>query len=167
MPAKLLCRWREVIETLLGERLIGGIVVTPYGQAQLLQKVRVIEAAHPIPDHAGLAGAHLIAGIARQASAHELIIVLLSGGGSALLPYPIDGLTLAEKRTVTQLLLHSGATIQEINALRRHLSQLKGGKLARMADPAQVVTLILSDVIGDRLEDIASGPTAPDPSRYA
>jgi len=157
----------EFIEKLLGERLIGGIVVTPYGQAQLLKKVRVIEAAHPIPDHAGLAGAHLIAGIARQASAQELIIVLLSGGGSALLPYPIDGLTLAEKRTVTQLLLQSGATIQEINVLRRHLSQLKGGKLARMADPAQVVTLILSDVIGDRLEDIASGPTAPDPSRYS
>ncbi len=109
----------------------------------------------------------LIAGIARQASAHELIFVLLSGGGSALLPYPIDGLTLADKQTVTQLLLRSGATIQEINAVRRHLSELKGGKLARMADPAQVVTLILSDVIGDSLEDIASGPTAPDPSRYA
>ena len=123
--------------------------------------------AHPIPDLAGLEGARLIAGIARQASAHELIFVLLSGGGSALLPYPIDGLTLADKQTVTQLLLRSGATIQQINAVRRHLSELKGGKLARMADPAHVVTLILSDVIGDSLEDIASGPTAPDPSRYA
>ncbi|MGZ8466062.1 MAG: glycerate kinase type-2 family protein [Candidatus Binatia bacterium] len=157
----------QAMETLLGERLTGGIVVTPYGQAQILQKVRVIEAAHPIPDHAGLIGARLIAGIARQATVDDLIFILLSGGGSALLPYPIDGLTLADKQTVTQLLLQSGATIQEINALRRHLSQLKGGKLARMADPAQVVTLILSDVIGDRLEDIASGPTAPDPSRYA
>ncbi len=156
----------RALEMLLGERLTGGIVVAPYGQAQLLQKVRVIEAAHPIPDLAGLEGARLIAGVARQASAHELIFVLMSGGGSALLPYPIDGLTLADKQTVTQLLLRSGATIQEINALRRHLSQLKGGKLARMTDPAQVVTLLLSDVIGDRLEDIASGPTAPDPSRY-
>jgi glycerate 2-kinase len=157
----------QAMETLLGERLIGGIVVTPYGQAQILQKVRVIEAAHPIPDHAGLTGARLIAGIARQATVDDLIFILLSGGGSALLPYPIDGLTLADKQTVTQLLLQSGATIQEINAVRRHLSQLKGGKLARMADPAQVVTLILSDVIGDQLEDIASGPTAPDPSRYS
>ena len=156
----------RAMEMLLGERLTGGVVVAPYGQQQLLQKVRILEAAHPIPDLAGLEGARLIAGIARQASAHELIFVLLSGGGSALLPYPIDGLTLADKQTVTQLLLRSGATIHQINAVRRHLSQLKGGKLARMADPAQVVTLILSDVIGDRLEDIASGPTAPDPSRY-
>jgi len=157
----------QAMEALLGERLTGGIVVTKYGQARPLQKVRVIEAAHPIPDLAGLAGARLIAGIARQATVDDLIFILLSGGGSALLPYPIDGLTLADKQTVTQLLLHSGATIQEINALRRHLSQLKGGRLARMAFPAQVVTLILSDVIGDRLEDIASGPTVPDPSRYA
>ncbi|HYJ16609.1 MAG TPA: glycerate kinase [Candidatus Limnocylindria bacterium] len=157
----------RTMEMLLGERLTGGIVVAPYGQPQMLQKVRVHEAAHPIPDLAGLAGARLIAGIAGQASAHELIFVLLSGGGSALLPYPLDGLTLADKQTVTQLLLRSGATIQQINTVRRHLSELKGGKLARMADPAQVVTLILSDVIGDSLEDIASGPTAPDPSRYA
>ena len=156
----------RAMEMLLGERLTGGVVVAPYGQRQPLQKVRILEAAHPIPDLAGLEGARLIAGIARQASAHELIFVLLSGGGSALLPYPIDGLMLADKQTVTQLLLRSGATIQQINAVRRHLSQLKGGKLARMADPAQVVTLILSDVIGDGLEDIASGPTAPDPSRY-
>ena len=156
----------QAMETLLGERTTGGIVVTKYGQAQLLQKVRVIEAAHPIPDLAGLAGARLIAAIAREATVHDLVFVVLSGGASALLPYPIDGLTLADKQSVTQLLLHSGATIQEINAVRRHLSEIKGGKLARMAFPAQVVTLILSDVIGDRLEDIASGPTAPDPSRY-
>jgi hydroxypyruvate reductase len=157
----------QAMETLLGERLTGGIVVTKYGQAQRLQKIRVIEAAHPIPDLAGVEGARLIAGVAREATAQDLIFVLLSGGGSALLPYPIDGLTLTDKQTVTQLLLRSGATIQEINTVRRHLSQLKGGKLARMADPAQVVTLILSDVIGDGLENIASGPTAPDPSRYA
>ena len=157
----------QAMEALLGEWLSGGIVVTKYGQALPLQKIRVIEAAHPIPDLAGLEGARQLAGIARQATVHELIFFLVSGGASALLPYPIDGLTLAEKQTVTLLLLRSGATIRETNAGRRHLSQIKGGKLARMAYPAQAVTLILSDVIGDRLENIGSGPTAPDPSRYA
>lgn len=156
----------QVMETLLGERLSGGIVVTKYGQALPLRKVRVIEAAHPIPDDAGVEGARQIAAIAQQATAHDLIFVLVSGGGSALLPYPIDGLKLEDAQTVTHLMLRSGATIRETNTLRRHLSQIKGGKLARLAYPAQVVTLIVSDVVGDTLEDIASGPTAPDPSRY-
>jgi len=157
----------QAMETLLGERISGGVVVTKYGQARRLRKIHVIEAAHPIPDLAGEEGAHRIAAIAHQATAHDLLFFLVSGGGSSLLPYPIDGLTLADKQAVTELLLRSGATIAEVNTLRRHLSQLKGGKLARMAHPAQVVTLIVSDVVGDALEDIASGPTAPDPSRYA
>ena len=108
---------------------------------QLLEKFVSFEAAHPIPDLAGLEGARQIAAMARQATVDDLIFVLLSGGGSALLPYPIDGLSLADKQTVTQLLLRSGATIHEINAVSRHLSQLKGGKLARMAYPAQMVSL--------------------------
>ena len=157
----------QAMEELLGERLSAGIVVTRYGQAQHLGKVRVIEAAHPIPDFAGMEGARQVAAIAQQATAHDLILFLVSGGGSALLPYPLDGLTLADKQTVTHLLLRSGASIRETNTLRRHLSQLKGGKLARMAYPAQVVALIVSDVVGDTIEDIASGPTAPDPTCYA
>jgi len=157
----------QAVETLLGERVSGGIVVTKYGQGRRLRKIRVIEAAHPIPDLAGEEAAQRIAAIAQQATAQDLLFFLVSGGGSALMPYPVDGLTLAEKQTVTHLLLRSGATIQETNMLRRHLSQLKGGKLARLAYPAQVVTLIVSDVVGDSLEDIASGPTAPDLSRYA
>jgi len=157
----------QAVESLLGEHLSGGIVVTKYGQARRLRKVRVIEAAHPIPDHAGADGARQIATLAQQATEDDLIFCLVSGGGSALLPYPIGGLTLADKQEVTQLLLRSGATIRETNTLRRHLSQLKGGKLARMAYPAQLIGLIVSDVVGDTLEDIASGPTAPDRSSYA
>lgn len=157
----------QAMEALIGEHLSGGIVVTQYGESRQLRKVRVIEAAHPIPDLAGQKGAHQIAAVAQQATAHDLILFVVSGGGSALLPYPVDGLTLADKQIVTRLLLRSGATIQETNTLRRHLSRLKGGKLARMAYPAQMVTLIISDVVGDALENIASGPTAADPSCYA
>ncbi len=157
----------QAMEELLGARLAGGIVVTKYGQALPLQKILVIEAAHPIPDSAGLEGARQIAGIAQRASADDLIILLVSGGASALLPYPIDAMTLGDKQSVTQLLLRSGATIRETNAVRRHLSQIKGGKLAQLAYPAQLIALILSDVIGDALEDIASGPTAPDPTQFA
>jgi glycerate 2-kinase len=157
----------QALESLLGERLSGGIVVTKHGQARRLRKVHVIEAAHPIPDLAGEEGARQIAAISQQATEDDLIFFLVSGGGSALLPYPIDGLTLADKQRVTQLLLRSGATIREMNTLRRHLSQVKGGKLARMAYPAQVIGLIVSDVVGDTLEDIASGPSAPDRSGYA
>jgi glycerate 2-kinase len=157
----------QAMETLLGERLSTGIVVTKYGQALPVRKARVLEAAHPIPDFAGLEGARQIAAMARQATEDDLIFCLLSGGGSALLPYPIGDLSLADKQYTTELLLRSGATIREINTVRRHLSQLKGGKLAQLAYPAQIVSLIISDVIGDTLEDIASGPAAPDPTRYS
>ncbi len=157
----------QAMERLLGPRLTSGLIVTTYGQSQPLEKIRVIEAAHPIPDLAGLQAAQKIVGMARQATDGDLIFFLVSGGASALLPYPIDGLTLSDKQNVTQALLRSGATIGEINTLRRHLSQIKGGKLARLAFPAQVLTLVLSDVIGDGLADIASGPTAPDPTIFA
>ena len=157
----------QALEALLGDRVTGGIVVTPYGQASPLAKVNVIQAAHPIPDRAGVEGARQIAAIARQAKADDLIFFLLSGGGSALLPSPVDDLSMADKQEITQLLLRSGATIGETNTLRRHLSQIKGGRLARLGYPAQMVALLVSDVVGDVLQDIASGPTAPDPSRYA
>ena len=156
----------QALEALLGERLTGGVVVTQYGQAQRLREICVIEAAHPIPDLAGLEGARRIAGLAQEAAADDLLFLVLSGGASALLPYPQDGLTLADKQAVTQLLLRSGATIQETNTLRRHLSQLKGGRLARLAYPARLVGLIVSDVVGDTIEDIASGPSAPDPTGF-
>jgi len=157
----------QALETLLGKRLSGGVVVTKYGQARPLRKTRVIEAAHPIPDRAGVDGARQITAITQRATEHDLLFFVVSGGGSALLPYPVEGLTLEDKQDVTNMLLRSGATIRETNTLRRHLSRLKGGKLARLAFPAQLVTLIVSDVVGDTLEDIASGPTAPDPSCYA
>ena len=159
----------SALETLLSKRLSGGIVVAPYGygHSKKLANVNVVEAAHPIPDSAGIEGARQIAAIARQATADDLIFFLLSGGGSSLLPYPVDGVTLEDKQSITWQLLRSGATIREINILRRHLSQIKGGKLAQLAYPARIVALIISDVVGDALQDIASGPTAPDPSRYA
>lgn len=157
----------QAMERLLGDRVRDGIIVATYGQAQQLEKIRVVEAAHPIPDLAGLQAAQQIAAMARQATDGDLIFFLVSGGASALLPYPSEGLTLADKQAVTQALLRSGAAIGEINTLRRHLSQIKGGKLARLAYPAQVLTLVLSDVIGDGLADIASGPTAPDPTNFA
>ena len=127
----------QALEALLGDRVTGGIVVTPYGQAPPLPKVNVIQAAHPIPDRAGLEGARQIADIARQAKADDLIFFLLSGGGSALLPSPVDDLSIADKQELTQLLLRSGATIGETNTLRRHLSQIKGGRLSRLGYPAR------------------------------
>src|SRR5512132_2447554 len=108
----------QALATLLGKRLSGGIVVTPYGQSETLENIKVIEAAHPIPNLAGVQAAHQIATIARQATADDLIFFLLSGGGSALLPYPVDNLSLEGKQSITQLLLRSGATIREINTLR-------------------------------------------------
>lgn len=156
----------QAMEALLGERISAGMVIAKHGQARPLARVQVIEAAHPIPDLAGVEGARQIAQLAQLATTEDLVICLLSGGASALLVCPADGLTLADKQAVTQMLLNSGATIGETNTVRRHLSQIKGGRLAALAQPAQMVTLILSDVVGDSLEDIGSGPTAPDPSRY-
>jgi hydroxypyruvate reductase len=125
------------------------------------------ECGHPVPDENGVNGARRIAEIARDAGPDDLVICLISGGASALLPYPAADLTLAEKQEVTRQLLACGANIHEMNAVRKHLSAIKGGQLAAMAEPAPVVTLILSDVIGDNLDVIGSGPTAPDPSTMA
>ncbi len=144
-----------------------GIAVTNYDNATSVDNVDVIGASHPLPDNAGLNGAKIIAERVRNAQQNELVLVLVSGGGSALIPYPADQITLQEKIATTDLLLASGATINQINCVRKHLSQLKGGGLARMAAPAHLHALILSDVLGDDLSAIASGPTVPDNTTYA
>ncbi|MDE2742477.1 MAG: glycerate kinase [Gemmatimonadota bacterium] len=153
-------------EAILGDRIDCGAINTKYGHALPLARVETFEAGHPVPDEAGVAGARrqlkLLAGLDPDA----LVLGLFSGGGSALLPAPADGLTLAEKQETTRLLLACGATIDEINALRKHLSAIKGGLFARVATPARVVALMLSDVIGDPLDTIASGPTHPDATTF-
>lgn len=156
----------RAIEDLLKGRITAGLINVKYGHLAELEVIRLNEAGHPIPDEAGVRGAQEIVELARQAGEKDLVICLISGGGSALLPLPIPGITLAEKQMVTQLLLACGATINEINTLRKHISQIKGGQLARIAMPATLISLILSDVIGDPLDVIASGPTVPDESTF-
>jgi len=157
----------SAIEDILGDRLAEGIVIVKYGYTAPLRLVRLYEAGHPIPDQAGLAGAREIASLADRTGSDDLVLCLISGGGSALLPLPAEGVSLADKQQTTKLLLECGATINEINALRKHLSAIKGGQLARRIAPAESVSLILSDVIGDDLDVIASGPTVPDGSTFA
>ncbi len=155
------------VENILGQRLSGGIVVVKYGHGIALQAIEVVEAGHPVPDEAGLRGAARLVEFLRRADEHDLVLFLLSGGASALLPCPAAGLTLVDKQATTQLLLRSGASIRHVNAIRKHLSKLKGGRAAHLAAPSNVVTLALSDVVGDSPEDIGSGPTAADSSTYA
>jgi glycerate 2-kinase len=141
--------------------------VTNYENVQVVPGAKIIGAAHPLPDESGFNAAKQCAAIAENAQAGELVLVLVSGGGSALIPYPVDSVTLQEKILVTNLLLASGATINQVNCVRKHLSHLKGGGLARLIGPADCHALILSDVIGDDLSAIASGPTVPDGSTFA
>jgi glycerate 2-kinase len=155
------------VEKVLGNQIAEGAVVTRYGHGYPLAKVRLLEAGHPVPDEKGVAAAGEIIGILERAGDDDLVVCLLSGGGSALLPAPPEGIPLADKMAVTRLLLECGAGIGDINAVRKHLSRLKGGGLARLAGPARLLTLILSDVVGDPLEVIASGPTASDPTTFA
>jgi glycerate 2-kinase len=152
---------------LLAPRISKGLISVKHGHGLALRHTRVIEAGHPLPDAGSELAAARILDIARGATADDLIIVLLSGGGSALMALPWQGLTLADKQKTSDLLLASGATIHEMNALRKHISAIKGGRLARTAYPATVAALILSDVVGDDLDVIASGPTVPDPSTFA
>ena len=154
-------------EDVLGGRITGGAINTKYGHAQPLRRIQTTECGHPVPDEAGVAGARRIEALCRDATEQDLVLCVISGGASALLPLPASPVTLADKQTTTQLLLECGAPIQEINAVRKHLSAIKGGQLARTAAPAAVLSLILSDVIGDDLAVIGSGPTAPDPSTFA
>ncbi len=155
------------LERVLSSRITGGVINVKYGHGQKLGHIHVHEAGHPLPDVNGLQGAQEMLGLFSRLTERDLVIFLISGGGSALLPCPAPGITLEEKQEVTDLLLGCGATIQEINAIRKHLSILKGGGLARIAYPATIVSLILSDVIGDPLDAIASGPTVPDPTTFA
>jgi hydroxypyruvate reductase len=146
---------------------VSGLVVTRYGYGVPCARIEIVEAAHPVPDAAGLAAAERILEIARSAGPDDTVLCLVSGGGSALLALPADGITLADKQAVNRALLASGATISEMNCVRRHLSAIKGGRLAAAAHPAKVVTLLLSDVPGDAPRDIASGPTVPDETTCA
>lgn len=157
----------QAVEDLLGERVVGGVVVVKHGHALPLRRVRCREAGHPVPDAAGVAAAAELERALSGLSPRDLVIACISGGASALLPAPRAPLTLDDAQAVTRALLASGAAIAEVNAVRRHLSRLAGGQLARLAAPARLVGLILSDVVGDDLAAIGSGPTAPDPSTFA
>lgn len=154
-------------QRLLGPRLAEGLVVVRDLPPRQLQRIEVLQAGHPVPDRRGAAAARRLAALASAASEGDLLIFLLSGGASALLPLPAAGLTLGDLRRTTQRMLAGGVTIHQMNTVRKHLSRLQGGQLARLAAPAQVLTLILSDVPGDHPGTIGSGPTAPDPSTYA
>jgi len=156
----------RAVEALLGrERVAGGVAITRTGYGGSTACVRVIEAGHPLPETTE--GADAVLEITRNVAPDDLVLCLLSGGGSALLASPPPGIRLADVACTTELLLHSGVTIDEMNTVRRHISRLQGGQLMGLLHPATVVTLILSDVIGDRLESIASGPTVPDPTSFA
>lgn len=139
-----------------------GLVVTRYGYATACERIKVIEAAHPVPDEAGLIASKRLLETVAPLSADDLVVALISGGGSALLPSPPDGMTLADEIAVNRALLASGAPISAMNTVRKHLSTIKGGRLAQAAHPARVVTLIVSDIPGDNPAFVASGPTVPD-----
>lgn len=144
-----------------------GLVVTRYGYAVPCERIEIVQAAHPVPDAAGLAAAQRLLALAENLTADDVVLCLISGGGSALLPLPLPGITLQDKQAINRALLASGASIGEMNTVRRHLSAIKGGRLAVACHPARVITLLLSDVPGDAPCDIASGPTVGDPSTCA
>ncbi len=158
----------RAVEESLGDMIDSGIIVTKYGHGNAGKpgKIRLFEAGHPIPDENGRKAAEEIMAMVEPADEKTLVVTLISGGGSALFVSPAGGVSLAEKQMTTDLLLKAGADIGELNTVRKHLSRVKGGRLAQIVHPATTVSLILSDVIGDRLDIIASGPTAPDPTTY-
>ena len=155
------------MEEILSDRLSGGLITVKYGYTVPLKKIRLIEAGHPLPDENGRSGAKEMLALAASAGPEDLVICLISGGGSALLPLPAGQLTLADKQKTMQILLACGASIHEINTIRKHLSAIKGGRLAAAVHPAALLCLVISDVVGDDLSTIASGPTVPDPSTFA
>jgi len=164
---KAAAKMASAVEELLRDHISSGIVIVKYGHKLPLSLVEIIDAGHPLPDEAGVAGTTRIIDLLRRATEGDLVVLLLSGGGSALLPCPVDEITLEDKIRTTQTLLDCGATIHEVNTVRKHISKIKGGRLARLAYPATLVSLILSDVVGDSLDVIASGPTVPDSSSFA
>ena len=157
----------SAIEEMLGDRISRGLITVKYGYLEDLSSIEIVEASHPIPDMNGVTGAQRIMDTIRGAGESDLVISLISGGGSALLPLPPDTISLEEKGQTTDLLLRSGATIHELNAVRKHLSLVKGGNLARAAYPATVINLMISDVVGDDMDVIASGPFVPDKSTFS
>ena len=156
----------QALEEILGRYITAGLVNVPYGTKLETDVVELNEASHPIPDQAGVVGAFRMMDIIEQAEVDDLVICLISGGGSSLMPMPVKGISLQNYQTLTDGLLKSGAAIAEINIVRKHLSALKGGWLAKKAYPAALLNLLLSDVIGDPLDSIASGPTVPDSSTF-
>ena len=155
------------VEQLLGKRIAAGLVLVKHGYTVPTGRVRLIEAGHPVPDRAGLDGAREIIALAQRAGPDDLVIALISGGASALLTAPVPAITLADLQATTGALLRCGATINEINTVRKHLSRVMGGQLARLVAPATLLTLVVSDVVGSPLDIIGSGPTVPDPSTFA
>ncbi len=161
-------RMAQALEHVLGERIDSGIVITKTcHRVPLSKKIELVEGGHPLPDINGKRGAEKIIRLLSRTTPDDLVIFLLSGGASALLVSPVPGISLKDKIKLTDELLKCGADIKEMNAIRKHISQVKGGRLAEKARPARVLTLILSDVIGDRLDSIGSGPTAPDRTTFA
>lgn len=158
----------EAVSEVLRDDLTGGLIITKYGHIDrpLPDRIQVREAGHPVPDESSTASTARLAALLQSVDAHALVIVVISGGGSALMTLPAAGLSLADLQATTQVLLRAGATIHQINAVRKHLDAIKGGGLVRLVNGATIVTLILSDVIGDDLSVIASGPTVPDPSTF-
>ena len=155
------------VETFAGKQLSGSIALTKYGHtSRKLRVTKVIEAGHPVPDAAGFDASLKIELLLRSLNARDLLLTAISGGASALLSAPVEGISLADKQRTTDMLLHAGADIFELNTVRKHLSRLKGGQMAALAFPATVISLLLSDVIGDPIDVIGSGPTAPDPSTF-
>jgi len=156
----------KALEDMLGDRIDAGVLVVKDGHGLPLKKIRVREASHPVPDERGVAGTLEILELLEGAGPRDLVLCLISGGGSALLIAPAEGVSLPDKQATTRSLLACGATIHEINTIRKHLSRAKGGQLARAAHPARMLSLILSDVVGDDLDVIGSGPTVPDRSSF-
>lgn len=159
----------QAVESTLGDRISAGFVNVKYEHIAPtpLHRITIHEAGHPLPDDSGLIGTRGIIRLVSGLDENDLVLCLISGGGSALLELPVEGVSLDDLRELTNALLKSGATINELNTVRKHLSQVKGGQLARLAQPARLVSLILSDVLGSPLDVIASGPTAPDPTTLA
>jgi len=155
------------VEEAWGDAIADGVVAVKDGYTVPTRRIRLLEAGHPVPDERGAAAARAIHALAGSAGAEDLVLVLVSGGGSALTPAPVPPITLGDKQAMTRLLLAAGATINQLNVIRKHASLLKGGQLARAASPARVEALLLSDVVGDPLDVIASGPTTPDVSTFA